>query len=307
VSLPSSTAVIFMAYGSPHTLDDLEAYYTDIRRGRAPSPEQLEDLAARYRRIGGASPLNDITLRQARAVGERLPAVGGRQVPVFVGMKHWRPSIDTTVGEIVDAGVQTLVGIVLAPHFSNMSIGGYERQILAARDARGAGFELRMVPQWYDEPGFVRFTARRLGETLGDWDRGPQTRVFFTAHSLPARILAEGDPYRDQLTESSKLIAEAAGGVHWELAFQSASATGEPWLGPDVVERLEAFAAEGGQQAVVAPIGFTADHLEVLYDVDVECVEAAERLGLELRRLPSPNDEPEFADVLAGIVVRALK
>lgn len=299
-------AVLFMAYGSPHILDDLGAYYTDIRRGRPPTPAQLEELASRYRRIGGASPLNDITLRQAKAVEERLPALTGRQVPVHVGMKHWKPSIDTAVGEIVDAGVDTLVGIVLAPHFSNMSIGGYERQALAARDARGASFELRMVPQWYDEPGFVEFAAGRLATTLEGWDRGPQTRVFFTAHSLPERILAEGDPYRDQLMESSKLIAEAAGDVHWELAFQSASATGEPWLGPDVVERLEAFAAEGGTHAVVAPIGFTADHLEVLYDVDVECAEAAGALGIGLRRLPSPNDDPAFADVLAGIAAKAL-
>ena len=299
-------AVLFMAYGSPHTLDDLEAYYTDIRRGRPPSAEQLEDLAARYRRIGGASPLNDITLRQAKAVQDRLAALTGRRVPVHVGMKHWKPSIDTTVGELVEAGVERLVGIVLAPHFSNMSVGGYERRILAARDTRGGAFELRMVPHWYDDPRFVRFTAGRLADTLEGWDRGPQTRVFFTAHSLPERILAEGDPYRDQLMDSSKLIAEAAGGLHWELAFQSASATGEPWLGPDVLERLEAFAAEGGARAVVAPIGFTADHLEVLYDVDVECAEAAGALGIGLRRLPSPNDDPAFADVLAGIAARAL-
>ncbi|MGH2688882.1 MAG: ferrochelatase, partial [Actinomycetota bacterium] len=214
--------------------------------------------------------------------------------------------IDTTVGGIVETGVERLVGIVLAPHFSDMSIGGYERQILAARDARGATFELRMVRQWYDEPGFVQFAAGRLAATLDGWDRGLGTRVFFTAHSLPERILAEGDPYRDQLMESAKLIAEAAGGVHWEHAFQSASATGEPWLGPDVLERLEAFAAEGGARAVVAPIGFTADHLEVLYDIDVECAEAAEALGIGLRRLPSPNDDPAFADVLAGIAARAL-
>jgi len=301
------TGVLFMAYGSPHSLDDLEAYYTDIRRGRPPSPEALEELASRYRRIGGASPLNDITLRQAKAVEERLPALTGEPVPVFVGMKHWKPTVDEAVGEVAAAGVERLAGIVLAPHYSRMSIGGYESRILAAREARQAAFELRMVESWYDDPAFVAFAARRLTETLDGWDGGDATLVFFTAHSLPERILAEGDPYRDQLRASAGLIAEEAGGVPWELAFQSASATGEPWLGPDVVERLEAFAAQGGRRAVVAPIGFTADHLEVLYDVDVECAEAAEKLGLELRRLPSPNDHPEFAGILAGIAVRALE
>jgi ferrochelatase len=300
-------AVLLMAYGSPHSLDDLEAYYTDIRRGRPPTPEALEALAARYRRIGGSSPLGDITLRQAAAVEKQIPALAGRHVPVFVGMKHWHPSIDEAVGDIAAAGVDLLAGIVLAPHFSGMSIGGYESRILAAAGARGAGFELRMVRSWYEEPGFVQFAAHRLGETLGDWDRGTATRVIFTAHSLPERILAEGDPYRDQLLASARLIADAAGGVEWELAFQSASDTGEPWLGPDVVEQLEAFAAGGGRRAVVAPIGFTADHLEVLYDVDVECAEAADRLGLVLRRLPSPNDDPAFAAVLAGIAVRTLR
>jgi protoporphyrin/coproporphyrin ferrochelatase len=300
-------AVLLMAYGSPHSPDDLEAYYTDIRRGRPPTPEALEELAARYRRIGGTSPLNDITLRQAKAVEEHIPPLAGGHIPVFVGMKHWHPSIDEAVAGIAAAGVDVLAGIVLAPHYSRMSIGGYEGKVLAARTAHGAAFDLRMVDSWYEEPGFVQFVARRLAGTLGDWRRGPATRVIFTAHSLPERILAEGDPYRDQLLASAGLVADEAGGMEWELAFQSASATGEPWLGPDVGERLEAFAAGGGRNVVVAPIGFTADHLEILYDVDVECAEAAERLGLNLRRLPSPNDDPEFAAVLAGIAVRALR
>jgi ferrochelatase len=222
-------------------------------------------------------------------------------------MKHWHPSIDEAVGEIVAADVETLVGIVLAPHYARMSIGGYRDRILAARAARGGRFELRMVPSWYDEPEFVQFVAERLSASLDGWDRDAGTKVFFTAHSLPERILAEGDPYRDQLIDSSRLVADAAGGVAWELAFQSASATGEPWLGPDILERLEAFAAAGGRRALVAPVGFTADHLEVLYDVDVECGELAGHLGLELRRLPSPNDDPAFARTLAGIAVRELE
>jgi protoporphyrin/coproporphyrin ferrochelatase len=301
--------ILLMTYGSPRTLDEVEGYFTDIRGGRQPSPEAVEELSSRYARIGG-SPLPEITVRQAQALESRLAgdAQGGwGPVPVFVGMKHWHPFIAEAVDEIVSAGVDTLVGIALAPHYSRMSIGGYEDRVQAAREARGADFDLRMVRSWYREPAFVDFVAGRLLGTLEGWDASdPSTRVVFTAHSLPERILVWGDPYRDELLDSARMIAEAAGIGRWELAFQSASQTGEPWLGPDVLERLTALAGEGGRRAVVAPIGFTADHLEILFDVDVECMELAERLGLELRRLPSPNDDPGFIEVLAGIARGAL-
>ena len=304
--------VLLMTYGSPRTPDEVEGYFTDIRGGRRPSPEAVEELSARYARVGG-SPLPQITMRQAQALESRLSGdARGRPsweepVRVFVGMKHWHPFIAEAVDQVVDAGVDTLVGIALAPHYSRMSVGGYEDRVRAAREAKGAGFELRLVRSWYREPAFVDFVAGRLRTTLGGWDASdPSTRVVFSAHSLPERILAAGDPYRDQLLDSARVIAEAAGIGHWEFAFQSASPTGEPWLGPDVLECLEAFAGEGGRRAVVAPIGFTADHLEILFDVDVECVELAERLGLELRRLPSPNDDPAFIEVLAGIARGAL-
>jgi ferrochelatase len=298
--------VLLMTYGSPRTLDEVEGYYTDIRGGRRPSPEAVEELSSRYERIGG-SPLPEITVRQAQALESTLARDPEGPVKVFVGMKHWHPFIAEAVDEIVAAGVDTLVGIALAPHYSRMSIGGYEDRVQAAREAKAADFDLRMVRSWYRQLAFVEFVARRLRQTLDGWDAtDPSTRVFFSAHSLPERILASGDPYRDELLDSAATIAEAAGVGQWEFAFQSASHTGEPWLGPDVLERLEAFAAEGGRKAVVAPIGFTADHLEILFDVDVECRELAERLGLDLRRLPSPNDDPGFIEVLAGIARAAL-
>ena len=160
-----------------------------------------------------------------------------------------------------------------------------------------------MIPSWYDDEGFVAFAAANLQAALGDWDRAdPGTRVFFSAHSLPERILAEGDPYKDQLLDSARLIAEAAGVPNWEFAFQSQSHTGEPWLGPDVLTSVEAFAAAGGKRAVVSPIGFVADHLEVLFDLDIECAEHAAKLGIDLRRTASPNDDPRFIQVLAGVV-----
>ncbi|MGH2719055.1 MAG: ferrochelatase, partial [Actinomycetota bacterium] len=196
-----------------------------------------------------------------------------------------------------------VIGLALAPHYSRMSIGGYEDRLKAAQAKTGATFALDMIPSWYENPSFVDFSAANLNAALGDWDPvDPGTRVFFSAHSLPERILAEGDPYRDQLLASSGMIAEAAGAPNWEFAFQSQSHTGEPWLGPDVLTSLEAFAGRGGRRAVVAPIGFTADHLEILFDVDVEAAEAAAKLGIELRRTASPNDDPRFIEVLASVV-----
>ena len=298
-----TTAVVCMAYGGPRSLDEVEAYYTDIRGGRKPSPESLADLMRRYERIGGLSPLPEITQRQAEALGVALEAASPGTYRTYVGMKHWHPFIREAIEQVVADGADRVVGLALAPHYSGMSIGGYEKRLLAAQAAVGGTFELTMIPYWYDDPGFVAYSAANLTAALGDWDRAdPSTRVIFSAHSLPERILAEGDPYRDQLLASSGLIADAAGVRHWGFAFQSQSHTGEPWLGPDVLTSLEAFAAEGGKRVVVAPIGFVADHLEVLYDVDVECVEAAATLSIDLRRTASPNDDPRFIQVLAGVV-----
>ena len=296
--------MLCMAYGGPRSLDEVEDYYTDIRGGRRPSPEALDDLMQRYERIGGLSPLPEITHRQADALGSALESAVPGRFRTYVGMKHWHPFVREAVDDITADGADRVIGLVLAPHFSKMSIGGYEQRLLAAQSATGASFDVDMIPHWYDDDGFVAFAAENLRAALGDWDPAdPATRVFFSAHSLPERILAEGDPYRDQLLESSGLIAEAAGVPNWEFAFQSQSHTGEPWLGPDVLTSLEAFAGRGGRRAVVSPIGFVADHLEVLYDVDVECVEQAGKLGIELRRTASPNDDPRFIQVLAGVVL----
>jgi protoporphyrin/coproporphyrin ferrochelatase len=299
--------VLLMAYGSPRTLDEVEGYYTDIRGGRAPSAEALADLTARYARVGMPSPLEEITRRQAagleRALAGRGP--GGSDIACYVGMKHWNPFIHEAVAQVAADGVEKLVGLVLAPHYSKMSIGGYESRLLAAKEELGATFEVAMVNSWYDEPGFIDLVASNIKDTATGWPEN-DFRVFFTAHSLPERAMTGGDPYRDQLLASSKLIADAAGVSDWEFAFQSASATGEPWLGPDILDRLQAFAAEGGRHALIAPIGFVADHLEILFDVDVECAEEASRLGLELRRTTSPNDDPRLVDTLANVVVKEL-
>jgi protoporphyrin/coproporphyrin ferrochelatase len=281
-------AVVLMAYGSPSSAEDVRPYLEDVRGGRPVSDEAVAELAERYRRIGGRSPLDDVTEAQRAALERELG------VPVFVGMKHWRPRIADAVDAALAGGATRVIGVVLAPHYSRMSVGEYRERL---EDALAERAELVLVESWHDDPAFVNVLADRV--------RGTDAWVVFTAHSLPERILADGDPYREQLLETSRLVAEHAGLERWSFAFQSASATGEPWLGPDLLDELERLAAGGVGKVLVAPVGFVSDHLEILWDIDVEAREKAGELGLELARIESLNDDPEFIRTLAGIVRRA--
>src|SRR4051794_8086380 len=247
-----------MAYGSPERIEDVPAYYSDIRGGRPVRPELLDELTERYRRLGieDSNPLNEITERTRAALELELG------LPVFTGMKHWTPRIADAVEAALAGGAETIVGLVLAPHYSRMSIGGYRAQLQEALADRA---ELLFVESWHDDAGLVEAWAERL--------RGTDTHVVFTAHSLPARILDDGDPYRDQLLETSRLVADAAGIADWSFSFQSESATGEPWLGPDILDHLAELHAQGTQRVLVAPVGFVADHLEIRWDLDTEAVE----------------------------------
>jgi len=283
-----SDAVILMAYGSPATADDIRPYFEDIRGGRPVSDEAVAGLAERYRRIGGRSPLDEVTEARRAALERELG------LPVLVGMKHWRPRIAEAVERALDGGATRLIGVVLAPHYSRLSVGEYRERLDAALEGRA---ELVLVESWHDDPAFVEVVAGRV--------RGTDAWVVFTAHSLPERILADGDPYRDQLLETSRLVADKAGlGERWSFAFQSASPTGEPWLGPDILEELERLHGEGVAKVLVAPVGFVSDHLEILWDLDIEARERAEELGLELARIDSLNDDPAFIAALAGVVAR---
>jgi protoporphyrin/coproporphyrin ferrochelatase len=283
------TAVVLMAYGSPTRPEDIPAYFEDIRGGRPVRPEAVAELAERYRRIGGSSPLNEITERQRAALEHDLG------VPVYVGMKHWTPRIADAVDRALEEGAERIVGLVLAPHYSGISIGGYRDRL---EDGVGSRAELVMIESWHDHKPFVEILAERVGET--------DAHVVFTAHSLPARILDQGDPYKDQLLETSRLVAERAGVASWSFAFQSASPTGEPWLGPDILEELDDLYARGVRKVLVAPVGFVSDHLEILWDIDVEAREKADELGLELERIESLNDAPEFARALSVLVEQVL-
>ena len=280
--------VLCMAYGSPPTEADIEAYYTHVRGGRKPSAEALDELTARYRAIGG-SPLTSITRAQAAALGEQLG------LPTFVGMKHAAPFIADGAAEARKAGIKRLVGLPLAPHFADMSVGGYKRKLAEAWDG-----ELVFIPGFHDHPGFIGAVRTVLSEALTEsWPE----RLFFTAHSLPARIIAEGDGYRDRLLESCRLVEEGMTLPEWEFAFQSASTTGEPWLGPDLLDAIE---HSGARDVLVCPIGFVADHLEILYDLDVEAQSFARSKGIRIRRTTSFNTRPEFVQALATTVRDAL-
>jgi protoporphyrin/coproporphyrin ferrochelatase len=220
-------------------------------------------------------------------------------IAVFVGMKHWQPRIAEAVERALDGGATRLIGVVLAPHYSRMSVGEYRERLEAALAGRDA--ELTLVESWHDDPAFVEVVADRV--------RGTDAWVVFTAHSLPERILASGDPYQEQLLETARLVADRAGlGDRWSFAFQSASPTGEPWLGPDILDELERLSAEGVSKVLVAPVGFVSDHLEILWDLDVEAREKAQQLGLDLDRIESMNDDPAFIRAVAGLVekVRAV-
>jgi protoporphyrin/coproporphyrin ferrochelatase len=276
-----------MAYGSPSRPEEIPAYFADIRGGRPASPEAVEELTERYRRIGGTSPLNEITERQRAALERELG------IPVYVGMKHWTPRIAEAAERALAEGAERVVGLVLAPHFSRMSVGSYHRQLEEALAGRA---ELAFIASYHAFEPFIELLAERVGET--------DAHVVFTAHSLPERILADGDPYKEQLLETSSLVAERAGIESWSFAFQSESPTGEPWLGPDILDELDRLHGEGVRKALVAPIGFVADHLEIYWDIDVEARQKAAELGLELERTESLNDDPAFIRVLASLVTQ---
>jgi ferrochelatase len=290
--------VIAMAYGTPATSADLEPYYTHIRRGRPPSSELLAELRGRYDAIGGRSPLREITEAQARGLAAAL------DVQVAVGYKHAPPFIEDAAAELLAAGVDRVVGVVLAPHYSSMSIGEYAAR---AAEALGESASFAIVRSWATAPGYVEWLAEAVHAALARL--GPAAagaEVVFTAHSLPERILATADPYPDELRATAEAVAAAAGLARWSIAWQSAGRTADPWIGPDIVDVLPEIAAAGATGVVVCPAGFVADHLEVLYDLDIEAAGVARECGLPFARTASPNADPRLAATLADAVTPLL-
>ncbi len=298
--------VVLMAYGTPRTRDDVLPYYTDIRRGHPPTDEQLAALVARYEAIapeGGdaLSPLTARTEAQARALQSALDALEPDRYEVVLGLKHSAPRIEDAAAQLIAAGVRRIVGLVLAPHFSAFSVGQYVERLRVA--AEPSGVIVTAVESWATEPAFVDFLAEEVSESL---PRLPaDTQVLFTAHSLPQRILDVGDPYPDQLRATAEAVAARVGLApdHWGVAWQSAGRTPEPWLGPDVLEAIDTIASDGNAGVLVCACGFVADHLEVLYDLDIEAAARARRQALEFARTACVNDDSGVIAALAGLVV----
>lgn len=300
--------ILAMAYGTPAGPEEIEAYYTHIRRGRPPTPELLAELRERYRAIGGHSPLLEITRSQLAALSEALTASGHPEMVVALGQKHAPPFIEDGVAELLATGVDRIVGIVLAPHYSGMSVGEYAGRAQAAAAGSATPVPLTVVRDWHLAPAYLHLLAREVGRAVQGLpgEHRSHAHVLFTAHSLPERILAAGDPYPGQLRETAAAVAEIAGLQRWGIAWQSAGRTADPWIGPDVLEVLADLSAAGVGAVVVCAAGFVSDHLEILYDLDIEARGRAAELGLAFARTASPNDAPELAEAMAEAVLTQL-
>lgn len=295
------TAVLVMAYGTPTTPEEIEGYYTRIRHGHAPTAAQLADLVRRYDAIGGTSPLNERTAAQVAGISAALTAIEPGRYEVHFGAKYTEPDIEAAAASILKHGADQVIGLVLTPHYSTI---GTQTYLTRAQAALGEGATLLGVERWWDAPGFADLMAARVQAALGRLD--PEVRekalVLFTAHSLPAKVLETGDPYPIELSRSAEAIAEAAGLDRFDVAWQSAGRTREPWLGPDILEVIRALPERGFEAVVVCPVGFVADHLEVLFDVDIEAAQVASEVGLSLQRTASLNADPAFLSILAAKV-----
>jgi ferrochelatase len=287
-----SDAVLLLAHGTPDSLDEMAAYLTLVRGGRAPSAALVAEMRRNYAAIGGRSPLTDITRAQAGALRASL----GERPPVLVGMQNWRPFIAEAVAEAVGRGARDLLAIPLAPQYSTLSIGRYRE---AAKRALPDGVRMRFVEAWHDHPALIDAFAERVSEALR---RGPRDVVLFAAHSLPERVVREGDPYALQVRQTAEAVAERAGIAEVELAYQSAGRTPEPWLGPALEDALRGLAEQHCRSVLVVPISFVCDHTEILYDIDVAAQGVARGLGIDLARIESLNTSPRFIDALVQLV-----
>ncbi|MGA0117266.1 MAG: ferrochelatase [Ilumatobacteraceae bacterium] len=309
MSNSTRTAVVVMAYGTPRTKEEILPYYTDIRRGRPPTEEALQDLINRYEAIGGLSPLKKLTEDQATALQRELDEIQPGQFTVFLGLKHATPFVEDAVADVVAQGFKKIVGIVLAPHFSSYSIGQYMGRVREAAEPHG--IEVSGVESWARNDEFIDFLARDLNKKLATLPE--HTKILFTAHSLPQRIIDGGDPYPDELRATAELVAQRAGltdASKWSIAWQSAGRTPEPWIGPDILDVIDSISTarnsnEPIKGVLVSACGFVADHLEVLYDLDIEAALRAHQHGLAFARTACVNDDATVMASLARMVAAA--
>lgn len=302
--------LLVMAYGTPYTLDDLERYYTHIRHGRKPTTEMLEDLRNRYEAIGGISPLAKITLAQAEKLEEHLNKIQDQiEFKMYLGLKHIEPFIEDAVKQMHEDGITEAVSIVLAPHFSTFSVKSYNGRAVQEAEKLG-GPKIITIESWYKEPKFINYWADQVKRIF---DRMPEEEkqaavLIVSAHSLPEKILQFGDPYPQELQDTATLIAKQAGVKNYVIGWQSAGNTPEPWLGPDVQDLTRDLYNKHQYKAFVyAPVGFVSDHLEVLYDNDIECKAVTDEIGASYYRPEMPNAKEEFIDALASVVLKAVQ
>jgi ferrochelatase len=290
-----------MAYGSPNSLDEVGDYLSQVRGGRGSSPDEIEHLKQRYRRVGGRTPLLEITRSQADALEKKL-LTDGVPARVSFGMKHWHPFVEDVVEKISTSNPPILVGVALAPHYSKLSIGGYEDSVRRGLARKNSNVPFVMVKSWHTQLSLIKALSARVSNGLHEMTESGPTIVVFTAHSLPLRAVSTGDPYRAQLLETSQLVASDANVTDWDFAFQSASGPHGTWLGPSLKEKISELSMRKIKQILVCPVGFVSDHLEILYDLDVAAKEYANSLGMALARVSSLNDDAMFIEALAAVV-----
>ena len=281
-----------MAHGTPSSLDEMPAYLTLVRGGRPPSPELVAEMTHNYESIGGRSPLTRLTIEQSEALAIMLP-----EVPVAVGMRNWKPFIKEAISTLTAQGVRRIVGIPLAPQFSTLSVGKY---FDAATMAMPEGIELVRVESFHAHPMLLDAFAERVRQA----GPNPGDTVVFTAHSLPSRVIANGDVYADEFAATARGVADRVGLKSYRLAYQSAGRTPEPWIGPDISDLIREESRKGAQSFLIVPIGFVCDHTEILFDIDVQAKASAEECGVALRRTASLNTSPTFIAMLADLARR---
>lgn len=295
--------VLIMAYGGPDSIEDIPGYLADIRRGRPTPQKVVKDITENYLKIGGSSPLRSISRRQMLAIADHF---NPDHFKFYLGMRHWHPWIEETVGQMIRDGIQYSISLALAPHYSNLSVAKYQKKIETGLSLYRGDIHFEHVDDYYDIPELIQAFAGRLQEGLQRWPEGERdsVHVIFSAHSLPKRILKMGDPYEQQLRETAKKIASRVelGEGRWTWCYQSAGRSDEPWLGPQIEEHLPALARRGVTDAVILPIGFVSDHVELLYDIDIQAQAMARELDMRLERPPALNTDPTFIAGLARII-----
>ncbi len=308
-------AVLFMSYGGPDSLDDIEPYLLDIRGGRPTAPELVNEIRERYAQIGGKSPLLEITCSQAEATEALLKEIDpANSYRLYVGMRHWTPYIRDAVSELINDRVKDVITLCMTPYYSQATVGAYQEKFQEAYESLGATFKFTHIDHWHNHPRYIQAVAEKVRGGLEKFpaDVRDQVQIVFTAHSLPASLIEQGDPYDAHLKETSNLVIEELGKGEtpvsmegrWQFCYQSAGARKVVWLGPSIEETIGKIAEAGHKYLLVAPIGFLCDHVEILYDIDIECKELAESKNMHLERTDSQNASPTFVRALAEIVTQ---